>query len=208
MSTLDRLSSQAADLARHLPSWATEPAMLVGALGLALLVAGQRLYRLAIVAPGLAAGVMAGLELSEGQPTELRVAAVAALAIVAAFLLHRIERMAVAAAGSFLAVGLARAGAPLVLDQAAPWYVLLGAGLLGLLLFPRLYERLLLVITPAIGAVCVAWAVDRPQDLLLIAGLTLAGTVVQLATGRGGGSGGGKAGGGKGGGGKGVAKKG
>lgn len=186
MSKLDRLPSQVARFVRDLPDQVTDPAMLVGALGVALLVAGQRLYRLAIVAPGLAAGVMAGLELSEGQPTELRVAAVAALALVAAFLLHRIERMAVAAAGSFLAVGLARAGAPLVLDQAAPWYVLLGAGLLGLLLFPRLYERLLLVITPAIGAVCVAWAVDRPQDLLLIAGLTLGGTVIQLAMGRGG----------------------
>ena len=198
MSTLDRLQAQAAALASHLPPQATEPAVLVGALGVALLVAGQRLYRLTIVAPGLAAGVMAGLELTQGQSTGMRVAAVASLALVAAFLLNRVERLAIAATGSFLAVGLARAVAPMLLDQAAPWYLLLGAGLLGLLLFPRLYERLLLVITPAIGAVCLAWAVGRPQDLLLVAGLTLAGIVVQLSMGRGSGGSGGK--GGKGGG--------
>lgn len=184
MSTADRVKETLGDLAGRLPEQATDPAMLVGALGLLLLVAGQRLYRLTIVAPGLAAGAMVGLDLAQDQSTGLRVAAAAALALIAAFLLHSVERLAVAAAGSFLCVGLARAVAPLVLDGAPPWYLLVAAGILGLLLFPRLYHKLLVVITPAIGALCLAWAMGRPQDLLLVLGLTLGGIVVQLALGR------------------------
>lgn len=161
----------------------TEPQTLVGLLGVLLLLAGQRLYRLVIIAPGLAAGTMAGLYLSEGQSLGVRFAAVAALAILAAFLLHKVERIAIAAAGAFLAVGLARAGAPLVMEADPPWYVFAMGGALGMLLFPQLYEKLLVVITPAIGALCVAWAAGRPTDILLVGGLTLAGVVIQLVMG-------------------------
>lgn len=161
----------------------TEPQTLVGLLGVLLLVAGQRLYRLVVIAPGLAAGTMLGLDLSEGHSLGVRIAAVSALAILAAFLLHKVERIAIAAAGAFLAVGLARVGAPLVLDSEPPWYVFAMGGALGLLLFPSLYQRLLVVITPTIGALCLAWALGRPTDLLLVGGLILAGVVVQLALG-------------------------
>ena len=105
---------------------------------------------------------------------------VAALCIVAGFALHMAERLAIAAAGAFVSVGLAEALAPRFLAGPTPWYVLLAAGILGLLLFPRLYQRLLVVLTPAIGALCIGWALGRSQDLLLLAGLTLGGTVFQL----------------------------
>lgn len=187
MSRLDHLAAQGRDLLHRLPAWAADPQLLVGGLGVLLLVAGQRLYRLAIVAPGLAAGAMVGLELTRHESTGLRLAAAAALALVAGFLLHKVERLAVAAAGAFLAVGATQALAPLVLHGPTPWFLLVGAGVLGLLLFPGLYRRLLLVITPAIGALCVAWAAGRPTDLLLIAGLTLGGIVIQLVLGRKGG---------------------
>lgn len=161
----------------------TEPQTLVGLLGVLLLVAGKRLYRLVIIAPGLAAGTMLGLNLSEGQSPGVRFTTVGALALLAAFLLHKVERVAIASAGAFLTVGLARVGAPLVLDTEPPWYVFALGGALGLLLFPSLYQRLLVIITPTIGALCIAWAAGRPTDLLLVGGLILAGVVVQLTLG-------------------------
>lgn len=164
----------------------TEPQGLVGLLGLLLLLAGRRLYGLVVMAPGLAAGAVLGMRLSEEQSVGIRVAASLALAILAGYLLHRIERLALAAAGAFLAVGLARLGAPLLLDQQPPWYVFALGGGLGMLLFPKLYDRLLILITPTVGALCVAWAAGRSQDLMLVGGLILAGVLIQVLTGPGG----------------------
>ena len=184
MSTFDHLAAQGRDLLHRLPALASDPQVLVGGLGVLLIIAGRRLYTLTVVSPGLAVGALAGMALTRQEPLWLQLAAAAALALIAAFILHKIERLAIAAAGAFLAVGAARALAPLALPGPTPWYLLVAAGILGLLLFPRLYQRLLLVITPAIGAICVAWAAGRPTDLMLILGLTLVGVVLQLAQGR------------------------
>ncbi len=180
MSTLDRMQAEAGKLLRDLPDVATDPRLLLGLLGAVLLVAGKRFYPLAIVSPGVAAGIMLGLHLTEGQDTVMRAVVVAALAIVAAFVLHSAERLAVAAAGAFVAVGATQAIGPRFVSGELPWYVLVAAGIVGLFLFPRVYQRLLVVITPAIGAFCIAWASGQEQNLLLIIGLTLAGTVLQL----------------------------
>lgn len=178
---MNTLQDLLADLQRRGPELLAEPRLLLGVLGVLMLVAGKRLYPLAIMAPGLAGGVMLGIELTPGQPDLTRVLACLGLALVLGFLLRKVERLAIAAAGAFVTVGTAEALSPVVLDRAADWPILLVAGLLGLLLFPRIYERLLVVITPAIGALCLLWALGRHQDLLLLAGLTLVGTVLQLA---------------------------
>lgn len=183
MKTLQDLLDQ---LQRQGPELLLDPRMLLGLLGLVLVVAGKRLYPLAIMSPGLAAGAMIGLELTPGQETWVRALACLGLALVLGFLLRQVERLAIAAAGAFVSVGATAAVAP-VAGFAAEWPVLLVAGLVGLLLFPRVYERLLVVITPAIGALCLLHALGRPQDLLALVGLTLIGVVVQLvAWGRGG----------------------
>lgn len=180
MATLRDLLQHPDQLVDRLPGLVQDPHVLVGVLGAIMLVAGKRLYGLAIMAPGVAAGVMVGLAFTEGQDLTMRLMACGALAIIAAYVLYSAERLAIAAAGSFVAVGLARAGAPLVTGAPAPWYVLLAAGVVGIFFFPRLYRRLLVVIAPAIGALCMAWATGREGDLALITGLTLLGTVIQL----------------------------
>lgn len=180
---MDMLRDLLDEVQRQGPRLLLDPRLSLGLLGLLMLVAGKRLYPLAIVAPGLAAGVLLGLQLTAGQSDLVRGLGCAGLALVLALLLRSVERLAVAAAGAFVAVGLATALAPLVLPGQPQWPAQLAGGLLGLLLFPRIYERLLVVLTPAIGALCLAWAAGRHQDLLLVVGLTLVGVVVQLAVG-------------------------
>ncbi len=180
MSTLKELLDHPDQLASRLPELAGDPHVLVGVLGAVMLVAGKRLYGLAIMAPGVAAGVMVGLAATEGQDLVMRLMACGALAIIAAFILYSAERLAIAAAGSFVAVGLVRAAAPMVMGGPAPWFLMLAGGIVGIFFFPKLYRKLLVVIAPAIGAMCMAWAVGREGDLMLVIGLTLLGTVIQL----------------------------
>ena len=54
------------------------------------------------------------------------------------------------------------------------------ATLLGALVFPWVYDQLLKVLTPAVGAVLVAWAVGHPEHLALLGGLWFVGVVLQL----------------------------
>ena len=153
--------------------------LVVGLLGVLLLVAGARLYRLAIVAPGFAAGVLAGLELMASTDPTTRLVSALALGIIGAVLLHMVERLAVAAAGALLLAGLAHALSPLVLAGPEPWYVPVAAALVGLLLFPRLYKAMLPAITAVLGSLAVAWAVERPEDLVLIGVLSVIGFALQ-----------------------------
>jgi len=158
---------------------ARAPLGLVGAL---LLLAGARLYRLAIVGPGFAAGVIVGLQVTGGASPSVQAVAALSLGVVGAVALLFLERVAVAIAGAVLCGGLADAVGPAALGGPVPWYVPLAAALLGLLLFPRLYKALLPVLTSIIGALCLTRALDRPHDLALLGGLALVGIVVQLIT--------------------------
>ncbi|NOY25524.1 MAG: hypothetical protein GXP62_06585 [Oligoflexia bacterium] len=184
MSFVNQVRHQAISVLSHVPEHLTDPSVWVGTLGILLLLAGRRIYKLAIIAPGIAAGVMVGMNLSQGESDGMRVAIIAALAIVAGFVLYSAERLAIAAVGAFVAVGMVDAIAPQFSSDPTPWPLELAAGVVGLLLFPSLYQRLLVVLTPAVGALCLAWALGRSQDLLLIVGLTLGGVILQLVMGR------------------------
>lgn len=159
-----------------------DPVSLVGVVGGALLVAGARLYRLALMAPGLAAGVLLGLQITHGASPELRLVAALCLGIIGAGLVLLAERLAIALGGAFLLGGLANAAAPIVLPGEDAWYVPVAGAVAGLMIFPALFRRLLFIFTALGGALCVAWAMGRPQDLPLIGGLWLAGTVIQWLT--------------------------
>ena len=160
-----------------------DPRVPVAALGLLLIGWGARLYRVAIVAPGFVAGVFIGLQLASGAELTTRLIAGLTLGIIGGAILHFAERFAIAVTGALLIGGLANAIAPLVMGGPVPWYVPTAASLLGLLLFPSVYRALLKLITPLLGALCVAWALDRPQDVLLIGGLAAAGVIFQLVLG-------------------------
>jgi hypothetical protein len=159
-----------------------DPVALIGVVGGALLVAGARLYRLALLAPGLAAGVLLGLEMTRGASPELRLIAGLSLGIIGAGLVMLAERLAIALGGAFLVGGLANAAAPVMLPGHDAWYVPVAGAVLGMFIFPTLYRKLLFIFTALGGALCVAWAMGRPQDLPLVGGLWLAGTVTQWLT--------------------------
>lgn len=166
-----------------LPSTVLDPRIGVGALGVLLLLFGARYYRLVLVAPGFALGVLGGLLLTQSTTTNQQVLAALCLGLIGATALYFLERLAVSVVGAVLTAGFVRAGLPALLGEALPWYVPVAAGLLGLLLFPRLLRGLLKVLSPMLGALAVAFALGRSGDLWLILGLSAFGSVFQLAMG-------------------------
>jgi hypothetical protein len=129
---------------------------------------------------------MGGLHFTEGQPLKLRVAICAALALLGAGACYFVERIAIGIAGLIFCAGLTRALLPLIWKGEHPWWAPAAVGLLGLALFPSLYQRMLPVITAVLGGIGVAWAVGQPENLLLIGGVAFVGMVVQIAlTGKG-----------------------
>jgi hypothetical protein len=156
-----------------------DPVAVVGVVGGALLVAGARLYRLALLTPGLVAGVLLGLQITDGASPEIRLIAALSLGIIGAGLIMLAERFAIAMGGAFLVGGLANTVTPLLLPGEDAWYVPVAGAVLGMMIFPTLFRKLLFILTSLGGALCVAWAMGRPQDLFLVGGLWLAGTVIQ-----------------------------
>ncbi len=159
--------------------------LLAGAVGALLVLAGARLYRLAVMAPGFLLGIYATTyvlnELGGRVDTPIRIGMVLGVGLLGAFLTSRIEQLAVRLGGSLLVAAVTHAVLPMVWPH-APGFAAPVVGFLGLFLFPALYQRLLPVITSAIGAIALAWAAGRPQDLLMMAGVTVIGVAIQLAT--------------------------
>ncbi|MCB9742805.1 MAG: hypothetical protein H6740_09405 [Alphaproteobacteria bacterium] len=162
----------------------TVPRGVAAAGGALLLLAGARLYPLAIMAPGLAIGVTVGVVL----PLPLEATARAILAVVlggvGAFLFRSVERMAISGIGAIVTGGLAVSTWPLVMGQPAPWWAAGAGALVGLLLFPRLFRFALKPITALAGAIILAWAGGMQGHLVLILGLAAVGFLVQLGQGR------------------------
>ena len=156
-----------------------DPVVLLAIVGGILLVAGARLYRLAVVAPGLVGGVLIGAEIMHGADPIMRLVAAIGLAAIGAVLMLIVERVSISVTGAFLLSGITHAAAPILLDSQPPWYVPVAAAVVGLLLFPKLFRSLLFVLTSLGGALCLAWAMDRSQELPLICGMWTVGIVIQ-----------------------------
>lgn len=169
-------------LLNWLPAWA-DGRLLLGGAGVVLLLMGARVYRLALILPGFIAGVLIAGEATQGLPSNIRLFAALVLGLACAFGVHLLERFAVAVAGALVGGGLAQlVGGQVAIGLSTFTLGLLGA-LVGFLLFPWIYRRLLPFLTSLLGALAVAHAAGRPGDLLLIGGLTLGGTLLQLLLG-------------------------
>ena len=167
-------------LKRGLPAELLDPRALIGILGMLLLVAGSRFYRVAIIAPGVLAGVALADRYLSGLGGALPFVFALLLGAGGALACHVAEQMAVRLVGAVIISGVVHAAAPLVFHRDTPWWWAPVAGLVGLLLFPRLYERLLPLIGAILGAICIAWAIGKPQEVGLIGALAAGGLVVQL----------------------------
>ena len=171
-----------AQIAFRAPDSLLDPRIPVALLGVLLLGWGARLYKMAIAAPGFVLGVGLVLHFTTGMTPTIALAAVVA-GLAGAALLLKLERLAVSLTGAVLVGGLVYAVGPLVVTTPLPWFAPLIGAAVGMLLFPGVYRFALRVITPLLGAFCVAWAVGRPQDLLLIGGLAAVGSAFQLLRG-------------------------
>lgn len=164
----------------RVPDSLADPRLLVGALSMVVLLFGARLYRVVLVSPGLAGGALFGLHLTGGSPLKTQLIAALCLAALGGGAMLITERVAVGIVGAAIVAGVARAVLPTVLGAGTPWYVPAALGLLGLLLVPRLLRAGIKLLTPLLGAIGLAWAAGRPQNLPLIIGLSAVGAVFQL----------------------------
>ncbi len=162
------------------------PAMIAGIVFLAF---GARVYGLVVVAPGIIGGLALGASVGQlvGGPLAVSVAMVI-LALIGAVACQLFEKIALAIGGLGLGTWLAWMAWPLALRTAAPWWGLVGGGLVGALAFPRVYHLGLKPLTALVGAWAVAWAVRREQVPWVVLGLAAVGTGVQFWLGGGGGT--------------------
>ncbi len=165
--------------ALNLPTSPADPHLWVGLVGLALALAGSRLYRLAIVGPGVAVGAMAGLELAGAVGFESRMVAAAVLGVLGGLLAHFLERLAIALGGALLCGGLANLVGAMFWTGELPWFIPAAGAVIGLLAFPSVYKRLLPLVTALMGALCTAWALGRPDDLRVVGFIAVLGLIVQ-----------------------------
>ncbi len=154
------------------------PAMVAGIVFLAF---GARVYGLVVVAPGIIGGLAMGAAVGQAIGGSLAVSvAMTVCALAGAVLCQLFEKVAVAVAGAGLGTWAAWAGWPLAAHVQAPWWGLLGAGLVGVVVFPRVYGVLLKPATAVLGAWTVAWSVHREHSPALVGGLAICGTVLQF----------------------------
>ena len=157
----------------------------VGLIGGLLIVAGARWYHFGLylaafaTGAGLFATVLAALSTQlplVADPMVMGIGSVIA-GLVLAWGARVAHRMAMLGAGAFTGFVAGVAAVDLL---AVPMWVAAVTMLVGALVFPWVYEQLLKVLTPAVGAACVAWAVGMADQPALLGGLWAFGTVVQF----------------------------
>jgi hypothetical protein len=147
--------------------------LIVGAL---LLIAGARIYRLVIIAPGFVCGALIATNYVSGsQEVKLIVTLVAG--IVGAIILTKLEKLALAIVGALLTAGLVYSVAPFI--GVVQWYVPVIAGFVGSLVFPYVYKKALPISTALLGALCIGWSTGLSQDPVMICVFWVGGIVVQ-----------------------------
>ncbi|MBN2799574.1 MAG: hypothetical protein JXX28_10540 [Deltaproteobacteria bacterium] len=162
----------------------------VGLAGLLLLLAGARLYRPALGLTAFAFGALlavGGLRAlapylpGVDAPTLLLAGAVI-LGLVSAAVATFAHRVGLASAGAILGLGGGAAAWQAATGAPAPLWVPLGGAALGALALPFAFGSLLLVLTPAVGALCLTGAAGWGQTLPVMGGLWLGGTAIQWLT--------------------------
>ncbi len=155
-----------------------------GALSVGLLLRGASIYRLAVVAPGILAGLLAGLTLARefGLAPSTTLAFAACGGVAGALLAWLVERVAVMTAGVLVGLAVATMLVPLVVAH-PPWWVVPAGGMAGALVGPMLYRAALPLVTSLVGAFGLAWAAGWAPTPVVIGGLFAAGVVIQFATG-------------------------
>ena len=97
---------------------------------------------------------------------------------VTAWVAHVAHKTALVVIG--VLTGLCMGAAVSSMLPEAPLWVSVVGGVVGAVFFPWLYEAFVKVVTAAVGAVCLAWAVGMPDTAWLLGALWVFGSVVQI----------------------------
>ncbi len=156
-----------------------DPRTLCVVIGAVLILAGSRLYRLMLLGPGFVGGVLLAHHYAPAGSDTTKMAIVIGCGLVGVVLMHLMEQTALRLVGVALTVGAATAIAPEVFGSKPPWFLNYVAGAIGAVGFPIVYERALPLVTSLLGALMVAWALDRPTDIIMLVMLSAVGIAVQ-----------------------------
>jgi hypothetical protein len=160
-----------------------DPRTLCILIGAVLVLLGSRLYRLMLLGPGFVGGVLLAHHYAPAGTNTTKMAIVIGCGLVGVLLMHLMEQTALRLVGVALMVGVATAVSPEVFGSKPPWYINYVAGAIGAVGFPMVYERALPLITSALGALMIAWALDRPTDIWMLGILSFVGVAVQTLVG-------------------------
>jgi hypothetical protein len=154
---------------------------IVGVIGGVLALAGARLYKFTVVAPGLLLGLLLASFIPDSVELALRAGAAVLLAGLFAYGCHALEQAAVRIFGGLLLGGMTWSVLPMFLGDASPWWAPAAAAGVGLLLFPKLFKVLLKPLTAVLGGVLIALAADLPGNPLIIGGVATVGMIAQFS---------------------------
>jgi hypothetical protein len=167
----------------------TWPPLLVLAVGGLLLVAGRRLFWLAVGVAGFLAGFYLASRLLGDQEGWVLLVVGLLCGIVGSFLAVLVQKLAVGLAGFIIGGGAAATAAVDLfgLAQSAQWVVFIAAGVVCALLAALLFDGALIVLSSVLGATLVSSLLPLPATYRVLALVLLAvlGCVIQLVGGRG-----------------------
>ena len=166
-----------------LPFAETPSRLLLAIAGIALLVAGRRLFWLAVGLLGFIAGYQAMERWGSGLPHSAAFVVAVAVGDIGMILAVVVQRVAVALAGFLLGVVLATFLLPLTGLALGPWHglVVAAAGLLMAFVALGIFSLALVVLTAGAGAAMLAEAIAAPPPwgVPLLVVLWVIGVVVQ-----------------------------
>jgi hypothetical protein len=166
-----------------LPLAETPSRLLLAVVGIALLVAGRRLFWLAVGMLGFIAGYQAMQRWGGGLPPSAAFVVALAVGVIGMILAVVVQRVAVALAGFFLGVVLTTFLLPLFGVALGPWngLVVAAGGLLMAFVALGLFSFALAVLTAGAGAAMLGEAIAAPPpwSLPLLVVLWVIGVVVQ-----------------------------
>jgi hypothetical protein len=166
-----------------LPFAETPSRLLLAIAGIALLVAGRRLFWLAVGLLGFIAGYQAMERWGSGLPHSAAFVVAIAVGVIGMILAVVVQRVAVALAGFLLGVVLATFLLPLTGLALGPWHglVVAAAGLLMAFVALGIFSLALVVLTAGAGAAMLAEAIAAPPPwgVPLLVVLWVIGVVVQ-----------------------------
>ncbi|HEV8238453.1 MAG TPA: hypothetical protein VGS57_03715 [Thermoanaerobaculia bacterium] len=174
------------DVHAMLPFVGTPSRLFLAVAGIALLVAGRRVFWLAVGLLGFIAGYQAMERWGSGLPHNAAFVIAVAVGVIGMILAVVVQKVAVALAGFFLGVVLVTYLLPLTGIELGPWHLLVVAagGLLMAFVALGLFSLALVVLTAGAGATMLAQAIAAkpPWGLPLLIVLWVIGVVVQRRT--------------------------